>query len=96
MLLDRFCKWFVLPRKQSIHNQRSLTSPIKLLIEKTILDIDPKQGFFFQLLWCNHIGNDRQEPVAEFDYRSDRKVEKFKNPTIKFKLEEASMMVFLF
>jgi hypothetical protein len=33
-------------------------------------------------LWCSHTGHHPQEELAKFDYKSERKVEIFKNPTI--------------
>jgi hypothetical protein len=38
--------------------------------------------FLFSILWCSHTGYHSQEELARFGYRSERKVEKFKNTTI--------------
>jgi hypothetical protein len=38
--------------------------------------------FFFPILWCSHNSNQPQEELAEFGYRSWRKVENFKHPAV--------------
>jgi hypothetical protein len=38
--------------------------------------------FLFSILWCSHTGYHSQEELARFGYRSERKVEKFKNTAI--------------
>ncbi len=37
---------------------------------------------FFPILLCNHTGDCPEEELAKFGYKSERKVEKFKNPAI--------------
>jgi hypothetical protein len=39
------------------------------------------QGFFFSILLGSHTSDYPQEELAKFGYRSERKMEKCKNPT---------------
>jgi hypothetical protein len=39
---------------------------------------------FLPILQCSYIGHHPQKELTKFGYRSDRKVERFKNPVIYF------------